>query len=160
MAIHSSILAWRTPWTEEPGGLQSIGLQRPRHNWSDWASKLSSCSWHWASHKTWERYHLPPPSTVLYSVPVSSAQSTFPDFLFKMFCVWFFFHILFVDELTVVFYPTRGTSVTYLSHFRISNVLLQSSNWCLQAGLLCVKDKPFSKKTTSTPYFWLKLMVD
>ena len=27
MAIHSSILAWRTPWTEEPGGLQSIGSQ-------------------------------------------------------------------------------------------------------------------------------------
>ena len=27
MAPHSSILAWRTPWTEEPGGLQSMGLQ-------------------------------------------------------------------------------------------------------------------------------------
>ena len=32
MAIHSSILAWRIPWTEEPGGLQSIGLQRVGHN--------------------------------------------------------------------------------------------------------------------------------
>ena len=32
MATHSSILAWRIPWTEEPGGLQSIGLQRVRHN--------------------------------------------------------------------------------------------------------------------------------
>ena len=30
MATHFSILAWRTPWTEEPGGLQSIGLQRVR----------------------------------------------------------------------------------------------------------------------------------
>ena len=28
MATHSSILAWRTPWTEEPGGLQSMGSQR------------------------------------------------------------------------------------------------------------------------------------
>ena len=28
MATHSSILAWRIPWTEEPGGLQSMGLQR------------------------------------------------------------------------------------------------------------------------------------
>ena len=28
MASHSSILAWRLPWTEEPGGLQSMGLQR------------------------------------------------------------------------------------------------------------------------------------
>ena len=32
MATHSSILAWRTPWTEEPGRLQSMGLQRARHD--------------------------------------------------------------------------------------------------------------------------------
>ena len=32
MAIHSSILVWRIPWTEEPGGLQSIGTQRVRHD--------------------------------------------------------------------------------------------------------------------------------
>ena len=32
MATHSSILAWRIPWTEEPGGLQSVGLQRVRHD--------------------------------------------------------------------------------------------------------------------------------
>ena len=32
IAIHSSILAWRIPWTEEPGGLQSIGLHRVRHD--------------------------------------------------------------------------------------------------------------------------------
>ena len=31
MVIHSSILAWRIPWTGEPGRLQSIGLQRVRH---------------------------------------------------------------------------------------------------------------------------------
>ena len=35
MATHSSILAWRIPWTEEPGGPQSIGLQRVGHDWSD-----------------------------------------------------------------------------------------------------------------------------
>ena len=37
MAIHSSSLAWRIPWTEEPGWLQSVGSQRVGHNWSDWA---------------------------------------------------------------------------------------------------------------------------
>ena len=31
MATHSSILAWRIPWMEEPGGLQSKGLQRVEH---------------------------------------------------------------------------------------------------------------------------------
>ena len=32
MATHSSIFTWRTPWTEEPGGLQSMGLQGVRHD--------------------------------------------------------------------------------------------------------------------------------
>ena len=32
MATHSSILAWRIPWTEEPGGLQFTGSQRVGHN--------------------------------------------------------------------------------------------------------------------------------
>ena len=31
-ATHSSILAWRIPWTEEPGGIQSFGSQRVGHN--------------------------------------------------------------------------------------------------------------------------------
>ena len=34
MAAHSSVLAWKIPWTEEPGGLQSLGLQK-RHELSD-----------------------------------------------------------------------------------------------------------------------------
>ena len=34
MATHSSILAWRTPWTEESSGLQSMGWKRVRHNWA------------------------------------------------------------------------------------------------------------------------------
>ena len=32
MATHSSILAWKIPWTEEPGGLQSMGSQRVAHD--------------------------------------------------------------------------------------------------------------------------------
>ena len=37
MATHSTTLACRIPWTEEPGGLHSTGLQRIIHYWSDWA---------------------------------------------------------------------------------------------------------------------------
>ena len=37
MATHSSILAWTIPWIEETGGLQSIGLQRVKHDRSDLA---------------------------------------------------------------------------------------------------------------------------
>ena len=42
MATHSSILAWRIPWTEEPGRLQSMGSQRVGHDWSDLALNI-----HW-----------------------------------------------------------------------------------------------------------------
>ena len=41
MATHSSILAWRIPWTEEPGGLQSAGSQRVGHDWA-WATTTDS----------------------------------------------------------------------------------------------------------------------
>ena len=34
MATHSSVLAWEIPWTEEPGRLQFMGLQRVRHDWA------------------------------------------------------------------------------------------------------------------------------
>ena len=37
MAGHASILVWRIPWTDEPGGLQSMGLQRVRHDSSNLA---------------------------------------------------------------------------------------------------------------------------
>ena len=42
MATHSSILAWRIPWTEEPGGLQSTGSQS-RTRLSDFTSNYLSC---------------------------------------------------------------------------------------------------------------------
>ena len=42
MANHSSILAWRIPGTEEPGGLQSMGLHRVRHDWSDLAAAAAA----------------------------------------------------------------------------------------------------------------------
>ena len=40
METHSSILAWKTPWREEPGGLQSMGSQRVRHDWATEHSNL------------------------------------------------------------------------------------------------------------------------
>ena len=41
LAIHSSILAWRIPWTKEPGRLQAMGLQRVGHNWVTFAHSLA-----------------------------------------------------------------------------------------------------------------------
>ena len=41
-ATLSSILAWRIPGAEEPGGLQSMGSQRVRHNWSNLAAAVAT----------------------------------------------------------------------------------------------------------------------
>ena len=49
-ATHSSILAWRIPWTEEPGGLQSTGWQRVIHDWTTNTFSLTSMvilDWGW-----------------------------------------------------------------------------------------------------------------
>ena len=43
VATHSSILAWRIPWTEEPGGLQSMGLQRVRYDLAIEHARTSIC---------------------------------------------------------------------------------------------------------------------
>ena len=52
MATHSSTLAWKIPWMEEPGNLQSVGLQRVGHNWA-----TSPHLWRWNLHKsTWSSH--------------------------------------------------------------------------------------------------------
>ena len=45
MAPHSSTLAWKIPWTEEPGRLQSIGSRRVRHDWETWLSLFTFMHW-------------------------------------------------------------------------------------------------------------------
>ena len=43
MAIHSSTIAWKIPWTEEPGRLQSMGSQRVGHDWATSLAYLLAC---------------------------------------------------------------------------------------------------------------------
>ena len=62
MATHSSILAWRIPWTEEPGGPQSMASQRVGHDRSNLACahvgndfrKSSETLWSWITIAAWE----------------------------------------------------------------------------------------------------------
>ena len=66
MAIHSSTIAWETPWTEEPGRLQSMGSQRVGHNW---ATSLSLFS------VTKSCLALVTPWTAVYQAPLSMGYS-------------------------------------------------------------------------------------
>ena len=52
MATHSSVLAWRIPGTEEPGGLPSVRLHRVGHDSSDLAAAAATSAW-------WFSFHLP-----------------------------------------------------------------------------------------------------
>ena len=55
MAIHSSILAWKIPWTEKPSRLQSTGSQRVGHNWA------TELNWTELNHSFWRRKWQPTP---------------------------------------------------------------------------------------------------
>ena len=72
MATQSSILAWRIPWTKEPGGLQSIVLQRIRHDWGNLAQMharmANLCLIFWETIK-----HLSTVAASFY-IPSSNAQ--------------------------------------------------------------------------------------
>ena len=73
MATHFSILAWEIPWTEEPGGLQSTGLQRVGH---DWACVRAHTHTHTYTHslvnKVVAQSHLPLCSPMDYNSPWNS----------------------------------------------------------------------------------------
>ena len=67
MATHSSVLPWRIPWTKGPGGLESIGWQRVRHDWAtehdtrrsikeeerEWSQVFFSCWTSWSTGTSW-----------------------------------------------------------------------------------------------------------
>ena len=71
MATHSSTLAWKIPWMEEPGGLQSVGSQRVRH---DWATSLSVFTFmHWRRKRQ--------PSVLAWRIPgTGEPRPNFPRF--------------------------------------------------------------------------------
>ena len=52
IATHSSILAWKIPWTEDPGRLPSVGYQRVGH---DWVTSLPSLQWTFIDHRQCRR---------------------------------------------------------------------------------------------------------
>ena len=62
VATHSSILAWRIPWMEEPGGLQSLRLQRVGHDWSNWTHTQSSTETRSGDWEIWQCF----PRTHIY----------------------------------------------------------------------------------------------
>ena len=61
MATHSSVLAWRIPGTEDPGGLPSLGLHRVGHDWSDLSAAAGFCSYPDRVTQLWEKSYVEMP---------------------------------------------------------------------------------------------------
>ena len=80
-ALLEIILPGKSPWTEKPGGLQSIGSQRVRHNWSDW-----SCM-HACFYSSWIRVHKSGMSFSIYKFmfKVKKKKQSFQNFLQKFY---------------------------------------------------------------------------
>ena len=83
MATHSSILAWKIPWTEEPGGPQSLGLQRVRHEHSQTRESRLPCTE--PVHRAHPMFYLEcfsrrkPPASLPYFTQISDQMSPLCD---------------------------------------------------------------------------------
>ena len=67
MAPHSSTLAWKIPWTEKPGGLQSMGSRRVGHDWGDLAAAAAAAvKWGWPKPKQGVRGSGQDPSALVH----------------------------------------------------------------------------------------------
>ena len=77
LATHSSILAWKIPWTEEPGGLQSVGSQGVRHDWTMKQARTQS-SYEASSRALSSRDALEMPSQVISRFPKCMSQDKEP----------------------------------------------------------------------------------
>ena len=69
MAPHSSTLAWKIPWTEEPGRLQSMGSLRVRHDWATWLSLFTLMHWR----RKWQ------PTPVFWRIPGTGELGGLPS---------------------------------------------------------------------------------
>ena len=104
MATHSSILAWEIPWTEEPGGLQLMGLQRAGQDWATERTHNSSFSSFWrnlhmVSHSGYINLHVHQPYN---RVPFSPHPHQ---------------HLLFVNSLMIVIVTGVGWFCDFDLHF-------------------------------------------
>ena len=115
MATHSSILAWKIPWTEEPGRLQSMGLKRVRH---DWATSLSLSLFFFLATGLVGSYfpirdHLMPPAVRAWS-PDHWAVREFPV---SYTCSWFSCSLPPLFFLRIFFLHSTGKTL-FLEEYR------------------------------------------
>ena len=137
-ATHSSILAWRIPWTEEPGRLQSMGLQRVRQDWmtNTMFSFVRNCqpvfqtAIHFHSHQQRVRVTVAPPAFVASVVDLGHFSACiveshcvfnlhFPDDM------WYFLQKLTLSRLEIQSKKLPASSKPCGSVFHLRNFVFQ-----------------------------------
>ena len=147
MTIHTSILAWKIPWTGEPGGLQSMGSQRVRHDW-DWAHTQMG-EWHVVSNGYTLALIVPliPQSPFLWWSGLESALITLTCSSLHELCFWNeHFNLTSVNLLDLPCTPavvTTPSSAQTLTHFLLTEPHLSV------ALCLCLPFGGFSHTTES-----------
>ena len=114
MATHSGILAWRIPWTEEPGGLQPMGSQRVGHDWA---------------HSTHTQRLRPSSPTNMYQLGLYHPGWSFQPSLFELLLVCVVYHYIILSR-----WQAPGTGRNNLSlhtHFLDATSHGQGAWWVL-----------------------------
>ena len=130
MATHSSVLAWRIPGMEEPGGLLSMGSHRVGHDWSDLAAAAAAaCSIYI---KTGRERDQPLVLTILLAVVAFHCLVSMT--LSDNWWVWVTFH-LFIDKWNEVFKEICSNTLPFLK------IRLSPSYWGYKpiVGCMCYK---------------------
>ena len=103
MATHSSILAWKIPWTEEPGGLQSMASQRVGHNWA-------------TNRQMWGR------GLKLFTLPSVFYISSLPIFEISILCLSL--HVLILATRLECTLTTKSLVLNYFPVFKTVDLFL------------------------------------
>ena len=134
-ATHSSILAWRNPWTEEPHGLQSIGLQRVGYDWSNWTHTQSFrnaftpiCLF--SFHKNQRKLECLPPLAI-HPRSQCSFSGSFPQFstqdtLFSVLFIILMFSLNSSDRVKTIEEKRKGVPETCICHGTAISYLFNS----------------------------------
>ena len=182
MATHSSILAWEIPWTEEPGRLQSTGLQRVGHNWVTKHIKIEClhCTWHCVKHFTsiidyFKIHCLKAPNTALLLTHTQHAPTWEPccsDMFFPRPSTWLPHFIQASHQIPPLIEVTTCHSlfpalpyflhgpfhyVLLHVHFSVHCHFLHSTTSSLKAGTLLMPQSPMARTVPAWDWCSIKL---
>ena len=141
MATHSCILAWRIPWMEESGGLQSMGSQRVRHDWATSFTLFSIYMCHIYMYKYWIGQYL-------YEV-MEKSKWTFWSTQYLIYMNIWKSHIYIYTIEMILQFPLILTCILMGDIYTfISSVSLEKPDWYTQQSLgtmtpICIKCKSF-----------------